>query len=277
MTTLKCLATSLAQNKILKIETLKYPTQNVVSWFERFELLTTRWTEEDRGFEVVSYLEEEALQKYQLLKSNEFDYQTIKKHLIKELRPKFSVRSLYSEFFSAKQNSEEKVDNFAHRLLNYIKDADKEQKEIFDQELGNVFVNGCDKKIQNFLLSEKTKDFNTLWNLAKKIEKNNEEQEEVSLNQIKQNSGFNNYQPKTSYENKSTERTKFCHFCGKNNHFSVDCRSMKQICDSLKKSSLSQNKDLVTCQYCKKPGHKIENCFRKNKQGNKTQVNKNLN
>ena len=55
VTTLKCLATSLAQNKILKIETLKYPTQNVVSWFERFELLTTRWTEEDRGLEVVSY------------------------------------------------------------------------------------------------------------------------------------------------------------------------------------------------------------------------------
>lgn len=275
VTTLKNLATSLAQNKLLKIDSLKYPTQNVVSWFERFELLTTRWTEEDRGYEVVSYFEEIALQKYQLLRSDEFNYQEIKKHMIKELRPKFSIRSLFSEFFSAKQRPDEKVDNFAHRLLTYIKDADNEQKIIFDKELGNVFVNGCDKKIQNFLLSEKTKDFNILWNLAKKIEKNNEDQEEISFNQINLSENFKASQVKFQSKNNSNEREKFCHFCGKNNHYSVDCISMKQICESLKNFKRPE-----ICQFCKKPGHKEEKCFRKNKvpQNRNTKLpNKNLN
>ncbi|RMZ97656.1 hypothetical protein BpHYR1_030406 [Brachionus plicatilis] len=50
---LKILTSSLTQNKTLKIENLKFPSQNVVDWFERFELLTTRWSQRDRGYEVV--------------------------------------------------------------------------------------------------------------------------------------------------------------------------------------------------------------------------------
>ena len=38
--------------------------------------------------------------------------------------------------------------------------------------------------MQNFLVTDKTNDFNSLWSLAKTIENNNNEQEEMSLNKI---------------------------------------------------------------------------------------------
>ena len=38
--------------------------------------------------------------------------------------------------------------------------------------------------MQNFLVTDKTNDFNSLWSLAKIIENNNNEQEEMSLNKI---------------------------------------------------------------------------------------------
>lgn len=52
---------------------------------------------------------------------------------------------------------------------------------------------------------------------------------------------------------------------------------MKQICDSVKNFNVSQKKELATCELCKKPGHKIENCFLKNKsqKGNINLKNKN--
>jgi hypothetical protein len=232
---LRALATSIRQNKDVKIETLKFPSQNVVDWFEKFELLTTRWSNKERGYEVVRYLEEIALTKYQLLKTDKFDYEKIKDHLIKELRPKFSTRSLMADFFCAKQKSEESIDTYAHRLLGYIKQAKTDQKNLFENELGDVFRNGCDKRIKNFLLSENSSDFNTLWVLAKQLEKNVDELEETSINAIKSEyNSENSINKQSESEKRAIPETKFCHFCGKNNHFSVDCREMKRICDSLK-------------------------------------------
>ncbi|CAF1130359.1 unnamed protein product, partial [Brachionus calyciflorus] len=153
---LKALTKSININKSLRIETT--PSQNVSSWFERFELLTTRWSKEEKGLEV--------------------------QHMLKELRPNFSTCNLIAEFFSAKQNPEETIDKFAHRLLEYTRKAKCEQRKLFEENICYVFRRGCDKKVQNFLVTDMTNDFNLLWSLAKTIENNNNEQEEMSLNKI---------------------------------------------------------------------------------------------
>ncbi|RNA21857.1 hypothetical protein BpHYR1_010193, partial [Brachionus plicatilis] len=155
---LKILTSSLTQNKTLKIENLKFPSQNKVDWFERFKLLTTRWSQRDRDYEVVSFFEEIALKKYQLMK-NSFDYGKIKSNMIKELRSKFSTNSLKENFLVLSKNLK-KIST------HYIKEARDDQKELFEEKLGEVFKNGRNKPTQNFLIVEKSNDFNRLWSLA---------------------------------------------------------------------------------------------------------------
>ncbi|CAF0820143.1 unnamed protein product [Brachionus calyciflorus] len=110
---LKASTKSININKSLKSqETLKSSSQNVKSWFEKFELLTTRWSKEEKGLEVVGFFEDIALQKYQLLTEEKFNYDKIKQHMLKELRPNFSPFNLIAEFFRAKK-PEETIDRFA--------------------------------------------------------------------------------------------------------------------------------------------------------------------
>ena len=53
-----------------KPEALRVSTQNVIEWFERFESQTAKWTNEDRGYEVVAFFEDMAFEKYKMLKNN---------------------------------------------------------------------------------------------------------------------------------------------------------------------------------------------------------------
>ncbi|CAF0859482.1 unnamed protein product [Brachionus calyciflorus] len=245
LSAIKALTYSLNQNKNLRIETLKYPSQNVTNWFEKFELLTNRWSNREKGSEVVSYFEEVAFQKYQLLNENKFNYEVIKKHMIKEMRPHYSSCNLIADFFSAKQKPEEDIDNFAHRLLNYIKDSSNDQKKLMEKELVSIFKRGCNKIIANFLASDRFGDFYSLWSLARTIEKNYKETEESTLNAINiENSTKTQSIPKTHLVESETNnklRKIQCHFCGKDNHYSVNCRQMLDICNILKANKISQS------------------------------------
>ncbi|CAF1087531.1 unnamed protein product, partial [Brachionus calyciflorus] len=233
---LKALTKSININKSLRIETLKSPSQNVSSWFERFELLTSRWSKEEKGLEV--------------------------QHLLEELRPNFSPCNLIDEFFSAKQNHEETIDKFAHRLLEYTREAKCEQRKLFEENICYVFRRGCEKKVQNFLVTDKTNDFNSLWSLAKTIENNNNEQEDMSLNKISEVpmksfskvTQSSNSKIKQNFNNREANK-KYC-------HFSVQCNEMINHFQTVTKPKMTSpiKKNIVNCNYCKKPGHIDKDC-----------------
>ncbi|CAF1106018.1 unnamed protein product, partial [Brachionus calyciflorus] len=218
-------------------EELKNPKEEVqqdeekfdnASWFERFELLTTRWSKEEKGLEVVSFFEDIALKKYQLLSEEKFNYDKIKQQMLKELRTNFSPCNLIAEFLSAKQNPEETIDKFFHRLLEYTREAKCEQRNS--------------RKIFVMFLDEAS--------LEKTIENNNNEQEEMSLNKI------------SEVPMKSFERQIKNIVCGKNNHFIVQCNEMIKLCQTVTKPKMTSpiKKNTVNCNYCKKPGHIDKDC-----------------
>ncbi|RNA05712.1 hypothetical protein BpHYR1_018585, partial [Brachionus plicatilis] len=98
-------------NRSIRIETLRNGTQNVRDWFERFELQTSRWEDEERHHEVVGILEGLALEKLKLM-TNRKDYRSIKDHLINNLSASYRPKNVKIEFYSAKQRPDEDIEQF---------------------------------------------------------------------------------------------------------------------------------------------------------------------
>ena len=137
------------------IDTLKSSNQSVTNWFEQFEILTRGWNSQARGREVACYFEDLALQKYKLIPASDAeDYSRIKTFMTEQLKPanyKCSIKTLFS---GAKQGPEESVEAFGTRLLQYIKEADKTNKQDLTNDLVFVFKDRCQPRIKTVLEAE---------------------------------------------------------------------------------------------------------------------------
>ncbi|RNA20563.1 hypothetical protein BpHYR1_024565 [Brachionus plicatilis] len=83
-------------------KTLRDSSQDVTLWFERFELQTPRWTDEARSTQVVTLFEDDALQKFRLMKTNKSSYLAIKRNLITNFKHD-RTSDIQCDFYRAKQ------------------------------------------------------------------------------------------------------------------------------------------------------------------------------
>ena len=213
----KRLADSLKLNKpMLRIESLKSSAQNVTNWFEQFEILTRRWSEKDKGFEVACYFEDFAFQKYKLMEENTMSYPHIRAYMIEKLKPPNYKFLIKSEFYSSKQRADESVEKYGVRLLQYIKESDQTDQENFENDLPNVFKQGCAPEIRSVLaVTGHEVSFKSLWAKAKAVERSLKEKEKnYTLNEINQ----------TINSVLTTEKSK-CFKCNKFGHMAKACNA----------------------------------------------------
>jgi hypothetical protein len=101
---------------------LKNSRQNVVKWFERFDRQTILWDTVHKGPEVTKYLEASASYFWdQMHADDKYDYKCIREHLIDKLGPTDRTFSVKADFYHCKQELDETVDKFAHRLNSFRK------------------------------------------------------------------------------------------------------------------------------------------------------------
>ena len=222
----------------LKIETLKNRSQNVTNWFRQFEIHTRGWKDEIRGLEVAKYFEGIALQKYELMTENEVEYGYVKKHMIDQLQSSDFSSDILTEFFNAKQRPDENIDQYGHRLLEYVKDAPIEDREIMEHKLAAVFKKGCTLEVQKLITTSTRTSFNDLWEDARKIEKIVAKTETVLVEPIKETVD-------------AIKKPLKCYNCKKEGHIAKECRAPRM--NSRKQCSLCglSNHDSTECQLAK--------------------------
>ena len=96
----------------VRIEHLQSPKQDVASRFEKFEVLTSMLSNEERAIEVVKWLGNEVFNEYlQIEVRFKNDYREIKAHILNSLKD--SRRNVLTEFFTTSQQPGESIEKFA--------------------------------------------------------------------------------------------------------------------------------------------------------------------
>lgn len=282
-----------------RIETLRSTSQNVTTWFRKFDLLTQKYEASEKAIEVVSYFEETAFEKFELLSSRKHnDYDEIKKHMMKHMKLETSLGSLKANFYSAKQRADETIEKFGHRLLTLVKEFPEDQRDTITNDLTVVFREGCDADIRKNLVTMTDANFSKLWKAAKDIEscklkcnttiaaiKDDEDSEQVDAisgecfnchktGHLARNCPNKNKaaQKPTSDEEKILDNQhikKFCLFCWKNGHVAKDCFSLKETFaakpSELRNHPTNTHNSPKYCSNCKRSGHDTKECRKKDK------------
>lgn len=252
------------QNKQFRIETLRDSSQDVTLWFERFELQTPGWTDEARSSQVVSLFEDDALQKFRLMKTNKSSYLAIKRNLITNFRHD-RTSDIQCDFYGAKQRADESVEKFSNRLLRYTNEVNEMEKEIMEKKLANVFLRGLTPSLKKIISISAGKDFDELVRIAKRVEQCEKEEQEItsieagieSINYIRNN------------QEQGKKDKVVCVICDKNNHETAKCFKLKSVKDFIKNQSKQENKESTKsqkgyqnlfCSHCNRPNHDYENC-----------------
>ena len=212
-------------------------------WFEDFERRTYNWKDVERALEVPCWLDEEALKFYELAADSiKRNYQELKRHLIKELNPSDREFEVKAELYSAKQEVNESVDEFAQRLLTIQMDWPKVEKPIIEKDMSKVFIRNCNPEIKRLIIADEGLPFNKLWRKARKIEKCNKEAKMETLEAISKVDET----IETTAAVSALSQVK-CFKCDNKGHMAKDCK-------------VKQTKTTVSCALCGGKNHSLENC-----------------
>jgi hypothetical protein len=155
----------------VRIETLRSAKQNVTEWFERFELNSKRWSNEERGLEIACYFEDEAYEKFKLMEEETEEYLKVKSYMISKLKPADHKVRTKTEFYSAKQRPDEAIEKFGVRLLTCLKECDKKERAILELDLPDIFRRGCTASVRSVLaVKDKKTSFHSMWAKAREVE-----------------------------------------------------------------------------------------------------------
>jgi hypothetical protein len=194
---------------------------------------------------------------------------------------KKTISFLQLQLNSCKQNRDEDVRSYSLRLeeLQYKlisascgNKSETERKTIAEYIKSlplTIFLEGLNESIKNIVKSRKNDS------LAETVQNVIEEERTTSFKTSTRNLNF------------SSNFDKSCHFCGKKEHISRDCRnrnrSFSQWSSNNSKNNHSNNRvpplqtsrNILICNYCKKPGHHINDCLKRKNNMNRQRENSN--
>jgi cellular nucleic acid-binding protein len=279
-------ANSLKGNQTLQIDTLKNESQNVNHWFDRFERMTATWSDTDKAIKIPLYLESTALHVWKRMKSTEKSkFSLIKDELIEALRPRNKATRAKTEFYSARQEHGESVDEFVNRLYDFREDWPTQEHEAFDREIGQRFIDGVSNEIGKIVELLDPRKMTELVKAAKSIERRitNEASNVMIESAVYKKSPskcFKCNKPGhwakecAQGSNLVTAEPEFpevkipCIFCGKRDHYSIDCEVYESKTGprrSINMETKPEAKKTLTCSYCKKANHEVKECRLLNK------------
>jgi hypothetical protein len=157
--------------KQLRLDTLKSSSQNVRDWFNKFYIQTLQYSYEQKGFEVVKWLEDTALHFWKMMPNDTcHDYKQIQAYIIEKFSPSdqhFHAKPTYS----MKQEIHESIDDFSNRLHSCKDDWPPSEHSTFEADLIKVFKHSVLTDIRKHLVTIKSPDFDTITQYARTIEK----------------------------------------------------------------------------------------------------------
>lgn len=136
----------------LRIESLTSKYQDVIDWFETFEIQTMRWTDEMRGYEVASYFDKAAREQYREMDpSKRTNYQEIRKYMIQNFKIHRPPNKIMKELYHVGQRPDEDIEMYSNRLLKLIRELPESFQNITNEILPKIFRDGCQNEIKNLL------------------------------------------------------------------------------------------------------------------------------
>lgn len=165
------LADSINRIKPIRIKTLTRASQNIEKWFEDYERYTCDWTNKERAMKLSSYLDNAPLKVWEMtsetIKSN---YKEIKERLISTLNSKKFRRELRLQIFTAKQETNESISQFADRLRSVWKEWPEASQKEMREVMKETFIYRCNPRVSRALLGSEHSHFKDLVNKAREIE-----------------------------------------------------------------------------------------------------------
>jgi hypothetical protein len=268
----------------LRIDPLRDSSQEIISWFKKFEIQTMGWNDSERGYKILAYLDDDALNKYSEMSENIESYSAIKEYLIKRLRDKESEEWL-KNFYNAEQRCDETVDQFCTRLHNYQNEMESKEQEIVKTYFTSIFRGGLLPEIRQALIGIED-DFNKLFKAAKDAEKI-ETHKKLSKSRIEAiqepiasiNNKFKKLDVKES-KHEQYKKKKQCKICDKTNHSTDECFKLPALRQNANRNNLARpnqrtystrpgqvstyqrtiNNDSKFCSHCDKSGHTYTEC-----------------
>lgn len=235
----------------LSIERLRCASQDVETWFRRYELETRDYSGENRAFYLPLYLTDDAFDAYDRFPGKNYaSYERLKEYIIKSLFPDKSEKQAWLEFSNARQRPDEDVKQFANRLQKMVNYAPEACKDKMFEELKETYINGCEKSIRNYLIGEHSRmKLDEIVSKAVKLERSEREARSTLAALRKQSEGEEEEEDSINAINRRAE----CFKCHKTGHWAKECKS-----STIRAATTTQQRML--CVFCGSEEHLAKDC-----------------
>jgi len=230
------------------IEPLKNTVRDPMEWFSHYDMITgaRNWSSEIKARMLRTKLKGTSARVFKSLSpAEQNDYNTVKKRICEELRPRDSKLTASVDYFGAKQKIDESVGDFEHRLSKLRKRADL---KIDNERMVEIFISGLLPQLRVSCAQFRHANYDEVVLAAKDHEQILPSPEEVEINAI--NSRFE--AGKTEKYSKPV-----CFYCKAEGHTKTDCKKWKEI--------IQECRIVGKCFSCQKTGHLAAQCPEKKK------------
>ena len=251
-----------ASSGSISIDMLKNEKQDPREWFAYFDrcAIGNGWISKVKGAKVPQYLRGEAEYIWkQMKKSKQYDYDSVKRKLIKKLQPENRSLDATNKFFNSIQNESETVEEFSRRLKKLAKLSGKISKKDIISRMRQTMH----KEIALATVTVNSKSFTKFVKKCKAAEKYTRFKETENINAI-----TNNFKGKVNFSERKIDsdrtgnvNTKHQFYTNKSNNNTVTFNKQQNTNQPNQFQSQQTASDQVRrCYKCNDPNHYRNEC-----------------